>query len=260
MGQRFQVYVNYGKENEHLFAMHLQWCWGAFSVIRAHQLINYIDGNRKDLFNPFGIGEHAKVGGTSFDGRRQDLYALKALTELDLTSCDMVAGHDLMREADSWDRSRFKNGLISSYPMHTVIDPLAQDNNDGFLVIQVGQTETRYAFCKDAYGYEPVSASEYLSSYRGDLSRRPLAFQERVAEMTEQLDKVPLLEKSEMAHIFKEPYSKRLNIENFKTPLPEQKREQPLSELVEEAKERASQPKPSVNKTQPSKRNDRERS
>ena len=260
MGQRFQVYVNYGKENEHLFAMHLQWCWGAFSVIRAHQLINYIDGSRRDLFNPFGIGEHAKVGGSSFDGRRQDLYALKALTELDLTSSDMVAGHDLMQEEDSWDRSRYKSGVLTSFPLHTTIDPLAQDNNDGFLVIQVGQSETKYAFCKDTCGYEPVSASEYLSNYRGDLARRPLKFQEQVAEMTKQLDKVPLLEKDEMARIFEEPYSKRLNIENFHTPVPEQKHEQPLSDLVEEAKERASQSQLAANKTRPSKHNNRERS
>lgn len=238
MGQRFQTYVNYGNEGENLFAMHLQWCWGQFAIIRAHQLVDFLDGAKENIFNPFGLGEHSRVGGMSYDGRREDLYLLKALTEINTVSSSIVAGHDLMEEDHNFDKWRFEDGKIASIPRTIHMDPLAQDNNDGFLVIQATAKEIKYAFCKDTSEMKPVSASEYVKGYRGEWQNFDAKDRATIESMVENLEGYPLLTKGEMEQIFNREYDKKLNIENYKEPEPEPKRNEPLSEIVKEAKDR----------------------
>lgn len=258
MGQRFQVYVNYGKEKDHLFAMHLQWCWGPFAVVRAHQLVDYLDSAREYRYNPFGIGPHSTLGGNSFDGRREDLYVLRALTEINMVSKSIVEGHDLMVECNDYDKWRFEEGQISSFPRRIKMDPLAQDNNDGFLVVQASEGEVKYAFCKDVSAIEPVSAAEYLKGYPEDLAGWEANDQKIIMDMAKDLDGYSLLTANETTRIFDKAYRKDINIENFKVPEREQKREQPLSELMEEAKDRAALSQPSHSKSHISKSNDHE--
>lgn len=240
MGQRFQAYVNYGDKGDNLFAMHLQWCWGAFSVIRAHQLVSYLDAARQDKYNPFGLGEQSDVGGLSFDGRREDLYLLQALTEINTVSKSIVEGIDLMQEQNDFHEWRFKEGKISSFPSTVQIDPLAQDNNDGFLVIQATEKEVKYGFCRNVCGMEPVSAGEYLAGYPQMIDRWDDKDKAEVLSMVKDLEGYPLLTKDEMQQIFDKTYDKKLNIENYEPPK-QIKRTQPLAELTSVAKDRAAQ-------------------
>jgi len=266
MGQRFQVYVNYGKAEEpdkpggNLFAMHLQWSWGPFSVIRAHQLVSFLDNAREYRFNPFGLGECSQVGGSSFDGRREDLYLLKALTEINLVSCSLVAGHDLMEEAPGYDKWRLEQDKLRRIPKTIEMDPLAQDNNDGFLVVQAAEHEVRYAFCKDASAIEPVSAAEYLKGYRDDLDRWEPQDRATVEAMVEDLDGYELLSKEDIEQIFQKHYDKKLNIEGYQEPERQPHRHEPLREVMGEAKDRAqTKQQPSKGKAHAPKRHDPER-
>ncbi len=251
MGQRFQCYVSYGKQDEpgapgeNLFAMHLQWCWGPYSIIRAHQLVNFLDGARENTFNPFGLGDRSEVGGMSFDGRREDLYLLRALTEINNVSASIVEGHDLMAEEHGTHKWLLEQDEISSIPSTIKMDPLAQDNNDGFLVIQTTPDEVKYAFCKDVSAIEPVNASEYMKGYPDDMDRWPVTDRVTVEAMVEELDQRPLLTKGEIEQIFDREYDKSLNIEGYKEPERKPSRHEPLSEVVKEAKSRASQSQPS---------------
>ncbi len=260
MGQRFQCYVSYGKQDEpgkpgdNLFAMHLQWCWGPFAIIRAHQLVDFLDGARENRFNPFGLGECSQVGGMSFDGRREDLYLLKALTEINTVSSSIVAGHNLMVEAHGTHKWLLEQDEISSIPSTIKMDPLAQDNNDGFLVIQVTPDEVKYAFCKDTSALEPIDASEYLNPYRGELERFDGDDRTTVEMMVEILKDYPLLTKDEMSQIFNREYDKSLNIEGYKEPERKLSRHEPLSEVVKEARNRTSEKnQPQAGKALPSK-------
>lgn len=245
MGQRFQLYVNYGKgEGENLFALHLQWCWGPYAIIRAHQLTEFLDGAREYRFNPFGLGDCSTVGGASFDGRREDLYLLRALSEINPLSCSIVEGHDLMAEQNEWDIQRLANGEIPSFPTSITIDPLAQDNNDGFLVVKATEDEIRYAFCRCVDDLEPLCASDYLIPYEEDMAQFDQKDRETLADMTHDLNRRPLLTMEEMTAIFERSYNKELNIEGFQMPEQAPNRHEPLNEIVKAAKERAHASKP----------------
>ncbi|MBR3690199.1 MAG: hypothetical protein IKL97_03765 [Eggerthellaceae bacterium] len=256
MGQRFQAYVNYGKTNEpgspgdNLFAMHLQWCWGHFAIIRAHQLIDFLNGTRDQMFNPFGLGEHSRVGGMSFDGRREDLYLLRALTEINTVSSSIVPGHDLMVEENDFHKWEYEEGKLKNFPDTIKMDPLVQDNNDGFLVIQATEKEIKYAFCKDVSEIEPVSASEYLREYRSEMSEFDAKERVTIETMVESIEQHPLLTKTEMEQIFDREYDKKLNIEGYKEPERKLSRSESLSEVVKEAKDRAKQQQPSIDQNQ----------
>ena len=56
MGQRFQIYVNTKQEyyndgnkeyKDKRVNLHMQWCWGHFSIIRAKQLLNFFKEDLK---------------------------------------------------------------------------------------------------------------------------------------------------------------------------------------------------------------------
>lgn len=244
MGQRFQIYVNYGKTDEtgkvggNLFAMHLQWSWGHFSSIRAHQLVDFLDGARQNAFNPFGLGEYGRLGGNSFDGRREDLYLLRALTEINSVFSSIVEGHDLMAESHENDEWLFRQGDIASVPNTIQLNPLEMDNDDGFLVIQATESEVKYAFCRDTSAIEPIDASEYMDAYRSELQNLDDKTRTKVEAIVESLKGYPLLTKDEMERIFEKSYDKKLNLENYQEPEREMSRHEPLNEVVAEAKTR----------------------
>lgn len=239
MGQRFQVYVNYGANGEeNLFAMHLQWCWGPYAVIRAHQLLNYLDGARNNPSNPFGLGSRRAVDGLSHDGRREDLYLLRALTEINPVSCSIVEGDDLLSEANEWDLDDFKKGEISSFPDTVTVDPYSQDNNDGILVIKATEEDVRYAFCKDNIDLDPINASAYMTPYQSDLDDFDDKGKKLIACMVQDLNGSPLLTREEMESIFDKAYRKDLNIEGYKAPGLTQAQDKSLSELAKEARSR----------------------
>ena len=252
MGERWQAYVNYGKSNEpgtpgdNLFAMHLQWCWGEGSVVRAYQLVHFLDGTRENIFNPFGLGEHSHVGGRSWDGRREDLYILKALTELNTVASSIVPGHDLMVEANDMHKWLVEEGRLKRFPGTIKMDPLAQDNNHGFLVVQATKDEVKYAFCSDAYDIEPISASEYLRAYKGEWWDYDEETRSKIEEMVEDLERRPLLTREEMTQIFEREYDKKLNIEGYKEPDLKLNRQEPLSDVVKEAKDRVGKQQPAL--------------
>ena len=245
MGERFQAYVSYGKSNEpgtpggNLFSMHLQWAWGHHAVARAYQLVHFLEGSRGDMFNPFGLGEHSRVGGSSFDGRRNDLYILKALTELNTLESTLVPGHDLMEEMNELHEWLVEEGRLARFPDTIKMDPLAQDNNHGFLTIQATKDEVKYAFCSDVCDIEPISASEYLRGYLDDWWNIDEETRLKVEEMVEELERHPLLTREEMKQIFGREYDKKLNIEGYKEPDLKLSRNAPLGEVVKEAKGRA---------------------
>ncbi|MBR5260483.1 MAG: hypothetical protein IKV48_08485 [Eggerthellaceae bacterium] len=245
MGQRFQVYASYGKQDEpgkpgdNLFAMHLQWCWGPYAIIRAHQLTSFLDGAKENAFNPFGLGELSRVGGTSFDGRREDLYLLRALTEINNVSASIVEGHDLMAEEHNTHKWRFEQNKITSIPSTIKVDPLAQDNDDGWLVVQATPSQVKYAFCRDVSAIRPVRASAYMKEYSNDMDGWPTTDRVTVEAMVEDLDQRPLLTKSEIEQIFEREYSKSLNIEGYREPDKKLIKQKPLDDVVKEAKERA---------------------
>lgn len=252
MGERFQLYLNYGKTKEpgtpgeNLFGMHLQWAWGHHVIARAHQLVHFLEGARGDMFNPFGLGEHSRVGGSSFDGRREDLYILKALTELNTLESTLVPGHDLMEEMNDLHEWLVEEGRLEHFPDTVKLDPLAQDNNSGFLTIQATKDEVKYAFCSDACDIEPISASEYLRGYQDEWWNIDEETRGKVEEMVEELERHPLLTREEMKQIFEREYDKKLNIEGYKKPDLKLGRHEPLNDVVKEAKDRVEKQQPSL--------------
>lgn len=215
MGQRFQVYVNYGPNSEHLFAMHLQWCWGAGSAIRAHQLVTYLEAARQSYRSTFGLGGRGDVGEGSYDGRREDLYVLKALTEINTVTKSIVEGHDLMQEENDIDKYCFEEGRISAFPNAIQIDPSLEDNDDGILVIQATGECVKYAFSKHVYEIKPVSASEYVAGYPPETDKWSERERKEFLQMLEELKEFELLTEEEIEQIFARPYDKKLNIENY---------------------------------------------
>jgi len=182
------------------------------------------------------------------------------LTEINLVSCSLVAGHDLMEEAPGYDKWRLEQDKLRRIPKTIEMDPLAQDNNDGFLVVQAAEHEVRYAFCKDASAIEPVSAAEYLKGYRDDLDRWEPQDRATVEAMVEDLDGYELLSKEDIEQIFQKHYDKKLNIEGYQEPERQPHRHEPLREVMGEAKDRAqTKQQPSKGKAHAPKRHDPER-
>lgn len=215
MGQRFQVYVNYGPNSDHLFAMHLQWCWGAYSAIRAHQLITYLEAARQNKYNPFGLGEEPFWSGPSIDGRREDLHILKALTEINTVSKSFVEGADLMQDENNSDKYYLKEGRIDTFPSTIQIDPSTYHNDDGMLIIQATGGYVKYALCEYAREIKPVSASKYVAGYPPMIDEWSERERTEVLKMLEELEEFELLTTEEIEQIFAKSYDKKLNIEDY---------------------------------------------
>lgn len=215
MGYRFQIYVFYGNEVcENVFATHLQWCREHSAVARACQLVRYLDGARRNAFNPFGLGPHAAVGGFG-RRRREDLHILRALAEIDAAACDMVEGHDLVGEAHEDDLRLFREGLSPTLPATVRLDPLAQDSDGGFLTVRATGEGVSYAFCTDAGAYRPLGASQYLEGRRGDWLGLDGGVARKVRSMLRQLDGYPVLGGGELEAAFRRDYGKEANIEGY---------------------------------------------
>ena len=241
MGERFQTWISYGTNGQNIFGMHLQWCWGHFSVIRAHQLIRYLDGARQNAFNPFGLGEYGRLGGSSFDGRREDLYLLRALTEINTVSASLVPGHDLIAEENEHQQWQFEEGKLKTFPSTIKIDPLTYDNNHGFLVIKATEHEVKYAFCKSADELKPISAAQYLNSYRSEIKKLDEPHKKALNAIKEDLKEYSVLSKEELTQIFDREYDKKLNIENYQVPERKLSRQESLSDVLKEAASRIEQ-------------------
>lgn len=216
MGYRFQIYVFYGHEVcENVFATHLQWCREHSAVARACQLVRYLDGARGNAFNPFGLGPHAAVGGFGSRRRREDLRILMALAEIDTAACDMVEGHDLVREVHEDDLRLFREGLSPTLPATVRLDPLAQDSDGGFLAVRATGEGVSYAFCADTGAYRPLGASQYLEGHRGDWLSLDRSVARKVRSMLGELDSYPVLSGGELEAAFRRNYDKEANIEGY---------------------------------------------
>ena len=167
MGQRFQVYVQYTTKDtqtddirQALIPLHLQWSYGAYSVIRADQLLRYI---YKNIYG-------------------DDEYGSKALKEEANHRSDFI--HEPLRgdSARKTVRALLEvNQKTGSYQHTTLlvdpddfssetytIDPTGQDNNDGCLIVKVSEDGViKYGFysydmLNEEIDTDPISAEAYL--------------------------------------------------------------------------------------------------
>jgi hypothetical protein len=88
MGQRFQIYVRYNG-GESLQAIHLQWSWGFYSIVRAAQLIDFIQENMDYIYSPF------KLNSICHEDAKDIIFGLSSLN---LTSKSYVKSIDLVQE------------------------------------------------------------------------------------------------------------------------------------------------------------------
>lgn len=163
MGQRFQVYVRYNG-GKSLVAYHLQWCYGRFAINRVYQLLDFINKNLKDSYSNF-VDDHFEI--TNRGEYREDKRILESLIQMNMTAGSYVAGIDLVKEEQEF----------ADTPSETFkINPKKQDNNNGIIVIDIGNDrKIKYGMTVGYEGegkhkeFEIVSAREYMEAYQGDL-------------------------------------------------------------------------------------------
>lgn len=158
MGQRSQIYIRYN-EGKNIVAYHLQWNWGEHMINRAYQLLEYISKNTKFTYSDFlSKSEWQKWNGKEI---------LSALIQMNLEIGSYVGGHDLVEEQYEWDLYD-KKMVIDTFK----INPNNQDNNDGFLVIDITEVKRKDKVIPKIYAsiwngnYEKVSFEEYAKDYK----------------------------------------------------------------------------------------------
>lgn len=151
MGQRFQIYVRYAKQ-ERLEAIHLQWCWGYYSIIRAKQLLDFISDNLQEDYSMFETGRDAKD-------------AIFALSSLNLTCNSFVRGYDLQQDEIGSGDDMDEDEVPEDFKFK--INPAQQDNNDGCLIIDCKDKKVKYAFMsyEGLEDLKCIDAKQYLKEY-----------------------------------------------------------------------------------------------
>lgn len=158
MGQRSQIYIRYNGGKK-IVAYHLQWNWGEHMINRAYQLLEYINKNTKFTYSDFlSKSEWQKWNGKEI---------LSALIQMNLEIGSYVGGHDLVEEKYELDLYD-KKMVIDTFK----INPNNQDNNDGFLVIDITEVKKKDKIIPKIYAsiwnrnYEKVSFEEYAKDYK----------------------------------------------------------------------------------------------
>ena len=212
MGQRFQVYIRYNG-GENLIAMHLQWCWGHYAIQRAAQLLDFIKKNTQQTYSYF-LKKSFEIK-SAFG--RDDYKILTSLIQLNLRDGTFVRGIDLIKEASEYDKYKDTD--------YVVINPFEQDNNDGFLVIDVQEKEgeepqVKYCFdlCKEKK-FTPISANRYYEKYSEDdyenyseWDSNEIAYFSNLEKTLLFVESFELLKKNELKEIFGTQYAKEKNL------------------------------------------------
>ena len=159
MGQRSQIYVRYN-EGKNIVAYHLQWNWGEHMINRAWQLLEYINKNTKGSYSCF-----LSNGYNWYKNDGKDI--LSALIQGNLEIGSFVRGHDLVAGKYEWALYD-KHMLIKDFRLN----PDEQDNNDGFLVIDIDEVKKGDKIIPKIYvsiwngAYKKVSFEEYANEYK----------------------------------------------------------------------------------------------
>jgi len=214
MGQRFQVYIRYNG-GENIVAVHLQWCWGHFAIQKTAQLLDFIQKNIQYENSSYFLKNSYDI----ISARdRRDYKALTALIQLNIRDGSFVNGIDLVQEAcECYDEFKETDYFI--------INPFQQDNNDGFLVIDVQEKEeeapkVKYCFdlCKKEK-FVPISANRYYEQYEEDdyktfaeWNNDEVAYFENLEKTLIFVESFEILNKTELKEIFEKKYSKKSNI------------------------------------------------
>lgn len=127
MGQRSQLYIRY-KNKKNLVAMHLQWNYGYYMINRTYQLLDFIGKNVKSDYSNFKE-EHFDIANSG--SRREDIEMLQNLIQMNTTIGSYVKGIDLVKEEYEFCNDEKKSTFK--------INPNNQDNNNGILVIDIGE-------------------------------------------------------------------------------------------------------------------------
>ena len=213
MGQRSQLYIRYNNKKS-LVAMHLQWNYGYYMINRTYQLLKYINKNIQHEFNNF---QEKNFDYANHNTTREDIDILHNLIQMNLTIGSYVKGWDLVKEEYEWLKE--KNEFTETFKMI----PKNQDNNNGILVIDIGENGTiKYGL---GLGYEDkedmtydddfsmVSANEYFiaserncdSQYKLKNSNKEL-YDETIEEIKYIEDNFELLTDEEYKEIFETEY------------------------------------------------------
>ena len=160
MGQRSQIYIRYN-EGKNIVAYHLQWNWGEHMINRAYQLLDYISKNAN--------GRFSELLSSGYDlGKSYGKEFLSALIQMNLELGSYVKGIDLVKEQYDWDLYD-KKMIIDTFK----INPNNQDNNDGFLVVDITEKTNKngkiiptiYVSIWDGE-YKQVTFKEYAEEYK----------------------------------------------------------------------------------------------
>lgn len=156
MGQRSQIYIRYNG-GKNIVAYHLQWNWGEHMINRANQLLEFISKNVKDTFSELLESGYQQERAKEF---------LSGLIQMNLTIGSYVKGVDLV--AEEYEMALYdKHMLIDTF----CINPNNQDNNDGFLVIDIDEIKKGDKTIPKIYAsiwngtYEKVSFENYAKKY-----------------------------------------------------------------------------------------------
>lgn len=202
MGQRFQVaYItkckgygeNEGKELIEKQDFHLQWCWGYYSIIRAHQILNHFE---EELNDDYSIARS--------DYRKDELD--------DVFHCLLSV-----------------NNLFHSYVRSSKYDedggftenPFDYDNNDGIFLVDLRGSKPKYCFGYFSYdsdwnGIEITNATGYMKHYEyltegrdfdkmSKESRKELIEMDiKIRVMVNEIDTFELMTKEEVCQMYDE--------------------------------------------------------
>lgn len=212
MEKRFQVYVRYNR-GENIIAMHLQWCWGHYAIQTAAQLLDFINKNTQAEYSHF-LKKDFKMK-NKFD--RRDYQILSSLIQLNLRDGSYVRGIDLVEAASEYEEYKTTD--------YVKINPFQQDNDDGFLVIDIIENkgeEPQIKYCFDLWrsnDFIPISANRYYEEYEGsdyedclEWDSEDTAYFNNLEKTLAFIEKFDLLNEFELELIFDSYYSKEKNL------------------------------------------------
>lgn len=158
MGQRSQIYIRYN-EGKNIVAYHLQWNWGEHMINRAYQLLEFISKNTKGSYSEL------LSSGSSYN-KKSGKEFLSALIQMNLTIGSYVKGIDLVGE--KYEMALYDKLMVIE---EFQLNPDEQDNNDGFLVIDVDEVKRGDKVIPKIYAsiwngaYQKVSFEDYAKQY-----------------------------------------------------------------------------------------------
>lgn len=182
MGERFQIHVVgngnfYNKKDEkvnkdYILSYHLQWCWGQYSVIRAYQILEFLNDYQHQSYND--LNENTAILNYGSDTIPKSNIDINKNIKFDKLEKILLANIEINRLIHSYiDSELMMKKYIEDLNYYDMFYNF--DNNTGCLLIDT-RTKGNLKYCFLTFDDPIYKDKLYEKIERGELIREEVPF------------------------------------------------------------------------------------